>query len=152
MVHPELARQGARLPLLGVIQPQDLGGACGGDHAPPAAIRRSPLPPLQPSQTRRRRSTPRAAPHASGVRTALRLPAGAGGCRVAAAGCLIGCLHCHCLCILVDLLVTSNVRTPSGRWESVMRHFLALPLASATLPPGMTQPTVRRLLVAPACR
>jgi len=54
--------------------------------------------------------------------------------------------------MIVDLLVATDIRTAIGRRESVMRHFLTLPLAPATLPPGMMQATVERLLVAPACR
>jgi hypothetical protein len=82
---------------------------------------------------------------------APRLPAWACWCRFAIGGCPIGQIHCHCLCIVVDLLVAADVRTGIGRWESVMRHFLTPPLAPATLPLGMLQATFKRLLVAPAC-
>jgi hypothetical protein len=37
--------------------------------------------------------------------------------------------------------VAADVRTTIASWESVMRHFLTLPLAPPTLPPGMVQAT-----------
>jgi hypothetical protein len=52
--------------------------------------------------------------------------------------------------MVVDLLVAADIRTAIGRRESVMRHFLTPPLPPPTLPPGMVQATVERLLVAPA--
>jgi hypothetical protein len=65
--------------------------------------------------------------------------------------CGHGCLICHPLCIVVDLLVAADIRRVARRRESLMRHFLTVALAPAGLPPGMMQAAPQRLLVAVSC-
>jgi hypothetical protein len=54
--------------------------------------------------------------------------------------------------MVVDLLEIADTRIAPRARESLMRHFLTLALAPPTLPPGMMQSTLERLLVASSCR
>ena len=60
-------------------------------------------------------------------------------------------LHCHRLCMVVDLLVAADIRIARASQESLMRHFLALALTPPLLAPRMMQPAAKARLIAPAC-
>jgi len=60
-------------------------------------------------------------------------------------------LHCHRLCMVVDLLVAADIRIELDSQESLMRHFLALALTPPLLAPRMMQPAAKARLIAPAC-
>jgi len=59
-----------------------------------------------------------------------------------------GGLHCHRLCIVVDLLVAADTRIALDLQKCMMRHFLALAFTPPTLAPRMMEPPPEGLLIA----